>query len=181
MHTYAHIYTHTHIQKKVDDVFVALLPENHGRNTHWYNYTIIPDHYPGTHWYHAHWHGSVSMQVIEGLVGALLVERENNEGISPVWVNMKQKVMVFHGMILFNDTKCSQTCNNVGVDDFINAGNFSAPNACAEIFAKAGLFEVESFVFMRLYFVCLCDCAKNMNFLFFVCVNFVEVLSHFNF
>ncbi len=40
-----------------------------------YLYRIPPDHPAGTHWYHAHHHGTVADQTFGGLVGALLVDR----------------------------------------------------------------------------------------------------------
>jgi FtsP/CotA-like multicopper oxidase with cupredoxin domain len=36
---------------------------------------ILPDfHKPGTHWYHAHKHGSTAIQLINGMAGALIIE-----------------------------------------------------------------------------------------------------------
>lgn len=41
-----------------------------------YVFDIPADHPPGTHWYHAHKHGSTAKQVSEGLAGALIIEDE---------------------------------------------------------------------------------------------------------
>jgi len=38
-------------------------------------------HAPGTHWYHAHVHGSTAIQVVNGLAGALIVEEPENQKI----------------------------------------------------------------------------------------------------
>jgi len=60
-----------------DDVFVSVAPgEEH-------KYCIIlPDfHAPGTHWYHAHKHGSTSIQVNNGLVGALIIREQGDDRI----------------------------------------------------------------------------------------------------
>jgi FtsP/CotA-like multicopper oxidase with cupredoxin domain len=38
---------------------------------------IEEDHYPGTHWYHAHYHGSSHYQVMGGLFGAFIIEPRN--------------------------------------------------------------------------------------------------------
>ena len=43
---------------------------------------VLPTfHAPGTHWYHAHKHGSASLQVNNGLVGALIVRERGNQRI----------------------------------------------------------------------------------------------------
>ena len=41
---------------------------------HDYVYHIPEDHMGGTHWYHAHWHGSVSIHVNFGAAGMIIVE-----------------------------------------------------------------------------------------------------------
>jgi FtsP/CotA-like multicopper oxidase with cupredoxin domain len=38
-------------------------------------------HTPGTHWYHAHVHGSTAIQVVNGLAGALIVEEPEDQRI----------------------------------------------------------------------------------------------------
>lgn len=39
-----------------------------------YIYNIPSDHPPGTYFYHAHFHGSVALQVASGMTGALIIE-----------------------------------------------------------------------------------------------------------
>lgn len=39
-----------------------------------YIYNIPSDHPPGTYFYHAHFHGSVALQVASGMAGALIIE-----------------------------------------------------------------------------------------------------------
>ena len=60
-----------------DDIFVEVPPG------HEQQYSIVlPDfHAPGTHWYHAHKHGSTSLQVNNGLVGALIVREQGDQRI----------------------------------------------------------------------------------------------------
>ena len=41
---------------------------------HQYIYHIPDDHMGGTHWYHPHWHGAVSMHVNFGAAGMIIVE-----------------------------------------------------------------------------------------------------------
>ena len=38
---------------------------------HYYPYFINHTHYPGTHWYHAHWHGSTALHVNGGMYGGI--------------------------------------------------------------------------------------------------------------
>ena len=38
---------------------------------HTYNYVINSTHYPGSHWYHAHWHGATALHVNGGMYGGI--------------------------------------------------------------------------------------------------------------
>lgn len=60
-----------------DDVFVEIPPGGEQ------DYCIVlPDfHAPGTHWYHAHKHGSTGLQVNNGLLGALIVNEVGDHRI----------------------------------------------------------------------------------------------------
>ena len=46
---------------------------------HQYEYHIPVDHMGGTHWYHAHWHGAVSIHVNFGAAGMIIVEDAVNQ------------------------------------------------------------------------------------------------------
>ena len=60
-----------------DDVFITVKPGEEQRYC-----IVLPEfHAPGTHWYHAHKHGSTSIQVNNGLVGALIVEERGEDRI----------------------------------------------------------------------------------------------------
>ena len=60
-----------------DDIYVEVPPG--GEQSYC---IVLPDfHAPGTHWYHAHKHGSTSLQVNNGLVGALIVRERENQRI----------------------------------------------------------------------------------------------------
>ena len=52
-------------------VNTKVLPAN---GTNQYIYHIPEDHMGGTHWYHPHWHGAVSMHVNFGAAGMIIVE-----------------------------------------------------------------------------------------------------------
>ena len=47
-------------------------------DSHAYYYVLNNTHYPGSHWYHAHWHGSVTLQVNGGLYGAIRVKQSED-------------------------------------------------------------------------------------------------------
>jgi FtsP/CotA-like multicopper oxidase with cupredoxin domain len=53
-----------------DDVLLEIPPG--GR--HEYGFRIPGNQAPGTHWYHPHKHGSVAIQVLNGMAGAFIVE-----------------------------------------------------------------------------------------------------------
>jgi FtsP/CotA-like multicopper oxidase with cupredoxin domain/peroxiredoxin len=58
-----------------------------------YSFDIPPDHPAGTYWYHAHKHGSVALQLSNGMAGALIVEGglDDYHGLKGV----KERIMVF--------------------------------------------------------------------------------------
>merc|ERR1719424_1138512 len=47
--------------------------------THQYIYNIPDDHMGGTHWYHPHWHGAVTIQTNFGAAGMIIVEDAVNQ------------------------------------------------------------------------------------------------------
>jgi FtsP/CotA-like multicopper oxidase with cupredoxin domain len=53
-----------------DDVLMAIAPGD----TLQYSFRIPRNQSPGTHWYHPHKHGSVAIQVANGMAGAFIVE-----------------------------------------------------------------------------------------------------------
>lgn len=72
MHTHG-----LHIDPTVDDVSIPVQP-----GASWtYKYEVPANHAPGTHWYHSHYHGSSSLQVMGGLVGALIVAPSGSENL----------------------------------------------------------------------------------------------------
>lgn len=58
------------IKESSDDVLYALAPGASNKYCPW----LPAFHAPGTHWYHAHHHGSTAIQAAEGLAGALIVK-----------------------------------------------------------------------------------------------------------
>ena len=49
---------------------------------------------PGTHWYHAHKHGSTSIQIYNGMAGALILEGDYDKKLKETMPGVEQKVMV---------------------------------------------------------------------------------------
>lgn len=58
-----------------------------------YIYPIPEDHPPGTYFYHAHFHGSVALQVASGMTGALIIEGPIDE--IPEIKACKEQVLCF--------------------------------------------------------------------------------------
>ena len=59
-----------------DDVINTVVPAH---KNHPYEYHIPDDHMGGTHWYHPHWHGAVSIHVNFGAAGMIVVEDAENQ------------------------------------------------------------------------------------------------------
>lgn len=66
------LHTHgLHVSPDDDDINTTI-PPNGGELT--YTYNVPKEHLMGTHWYHAHHHGSTALQADGGMAGILLVE-----------------------------------------------------------------------------------------------------------
>lgn len=72
-----------------DNVLIAVKPGD----AFTYEYVIPRDHPSGTFWYHAHVHGSTSIQVGSGMAGALIVE--NNAADQRVLGAFDEKILLF--------------------------------------------------------------------------------------
>jgi FtsP/CotA-like multicopper oxidase with cupredoxin domain len=120
------LHTHgLHVDPAIDDVVDRLVQP--GDPPIDYNFTILPVHYPGTHWYHGHWHGTVTFQVHTGLFGAMLVERSDNVGLNPVFANMTERVVILHGLSLNNASLTSTgECNCTGYTDWFDGSGTNA-------------------------------------------------------
>ena len=62
-----------------DDVLMVIAPGD----TLQYSFRIPQNQSPGTHWYHPHKHGSVAIQVANGMAGAFIVE-DTTMGLDPI-------------------------------------------------------------------------------------------------
>jgi FtsP/CotA-like multicopper oxidase with cupredoxin domain len=66
-----------------DDVLIEIDPGE----VQYYCIEIPSFHAPGTHWYHAHKHGSSALQLAQGLAGVLIIEEPPEQRIVPYAIN----------------------------------------------------------------------------------------------
>jgi FtsP/CotA-like multicopper oxidase with cupredoxin domain len=68
-----------------------------------YILNIAEDHYPGTHWYHAHYHGSSAYQIFSGLHGAFIIEPKDSEGFyTSFFKQMREIVLVLSNLKFYS-------------------------------------------------------------------------------
>lgn len=103
-----------------DNVLIDVAPGKSQR----YEIEIPANHPPGTHWYHAHKHGSVAMQLASGIAGALVIEGGLDD--LPEIKNADEEVMVFQQLTV---SPCGRKTVPVG----------SGPEIC-----KVGTTQYES-------------------------------------
>lgn len=109
------VHTHgLHISPSVDNVFLFANPGD----TLTYNYQILSDHSPGLHWYHAHYHGSSTLQIMNGLVGALNIENiENSEANIPdSLINADVHIIVLTRLIFKQETQNGEVTQGCGIN-----------------------------------------------------------------
>jgi FtsP/CotA-like multicopper oxidase with cupredoxin domain len=92
------LHTHgLHVSPKVpsDNVFLEIPPlaEDPVRGKFDFCFALPVSHKPGTHWYHAHKHGSTAIQLVNGMAGALIVK--DLPGQEPM-AGIKDVVFVIH-------------------------------------------------------------------------------------
>lgn len=79
-----------------DDVLGTVLSPG---STWQYEYQILPNHSPGTYWFHPHHHGSVLLQASAGAAGAVLV-KDPPSFLSPQLESMPDKLLVIQNINL---------------------------------------------------------------------------------
>ena len=139
------LHTHgLHIDPAIDTIFESAGP---GESLVYY-YSLPSNHASGLHWYHAHKHGSSTMQIMGGLFGALVVANlsavENmheplyfNENLPESLSNpAKSHILVISQMIYVqatSDGEVSQGCGNGwGCDATFQAPLCTAADAATE-------------------------------------------------
>ena len=90
------LHTHgLHVSPGEDDVFSTVAPGG----SRAYAYAIPADHQPGVLWYHAHWHGATMVQVMGGLVGALIVDAGPAAPLPPWLAALPELVLVLQNFV----------------------------------------------------------------------------------
>jgi len=88
-----------------DNVFVNLGPENMTI----YKYHFDENHFPGTFWYHPHFHGSTALQVGQGAAGMMIIEDNELYPVPDMVKNMEDIQMVVQHMNLARLQDASRT------------------------------------------------------------------------
>ncbi len=105
---------HTHgFHVSPDGISDNVLREMEPQNSYPIEIELPSDHPAGTHWYHAHQHGSTAIQVSSGMAGALIVEGGLDE--IPEIKNAQEKIFVFQ-QISYDTTGNLESYDGFGVD-----------------------------------------------------------------
>jgi FtsP/CotA-like multicopper oxidase with cupredoxin domain len=67
---------------------------------------------PGTHWYHAHKHGAASLQLLNGMSGAFVIEGDYDRELRETLPGIQEKVLVFQQ---FDSVPIMERGNGAGV------------------------------------------------------------------
>jgi FtsP/CotA-like multicopper oxidase with cupredoxin domain len=102
-----------------DDVFLVFSPNS---PRYPYHFDIPSDHAPGTHWMHAHLHGSTAPQVKNGMAGALILKGEIDEWLQRDYGigGDKDKIMILQQMALPDSSGNDQPLCNNGIVTSVN-------------------------------------------------------------
>lgn len=107
MHTHG-----LHIDPNVDTIFTN--EGSGGKLT--YNYEILGEHFPGNYWYHAHQHGSSTLQIMGGLAGALIVQPSGSENLPSSIVGADAHLIVVTVMVLTQEQVDGEVSQGCGFD-----------------------------------------------------------------
>jgi FtsP/CotA-like multicopper oxidase with cupredoxin domain len=114
------VHTHgLHVDPNVDSVFKVAEP---GQNIT-YHYEIHNNHAPGLHWYHAHYHGSSTLQLMGGLAGALIVKPATVDNIPSSITNADSFLLVVTNLIFAQEADngvVTQGCGDGWVCDAVS-------------------------------------------------------------
>ena len=108
-------------QIQSDYVFIAISPAT---QTVSYRFDIPNDHAPGTHWLHAHLHGSTSPQVRNGMAGALILKGKLDQVLAHQYgiTGNREKIMILQQMSTDKKQKplCGKAANGDDITTSIN-------------------------------------------------------------
>jgi len=130
-----------HVDPSHDDVTLIIIPEGDSklryspdlwpyiREQIWpYQYRVPPYHLPGTHWYHAHKHGSTSLHVENGMAGALIMQPNNpNDDIVPGLSSGDDRVMILQEIANYGVQRGIARGNAAPTDFDVDSAAVSAP------------------------------------------------------
>ena len=108
-----------------DDVFLHLPPSNTVSD---YQFALRPDHAPGTHWLHAHLHGSTSPQVKNGMAGALILKGATDDWLASNFgvTGDRDKIMILQQLSVETDADgndiplCGNSAAGIPITNAIN-------------------------------------------------------------
>lgn len=101
-----------------DDVLIDVKPGS----TQQYCIQLPSFHAPGTHWYHAHKHGSAALQLANGLCGALVVDEPDDQKIIP-WAH-KDYIWLMQELLPNTDAQLIYTPGGAQASQFYINGQY---------------------------------------------------------
>jgi FtsP/CotA-like multicopper oxidase with cupredoxin domain len=102
------VHTHgLHVDPAIDSIFRHASPAG---GTVEYDLPIPESHAPGMHWYHSHSHGSSTMHIMGGLVGAMYVDWQERDNIPAAL-----QALTHHRLVMQMLNFAPETANNGGV------------------------------------------------------------------
>ena len=137
------VHTHgLHVDPDVDSVFVKAEPGE----TLSYPYRIPDDHAPGLHWYHAHFHGSSTFQLMSGLVGALIVDPVDSNNVPTSISDADSHVIVITKLMLEQEVSGGEVTQGCFADWPCNANEQSPLCTGTETSSPFNPFRIYSFI-----------------------------------
>ena len=119
-----------------------------------FNYLINETHYPGSHWYHAHWHGSTALHVNGGLYGFIkMLANQNISNLTsyePQIPNENDHTLLVSFLWVMNQPYCENILNDSSQCGF---NSINSPGIVPDYVHKEGtfpfIFAVESYCFIN--------------------------------
>ncbi|NEQ36491.1 MAG: multicopper oxidase domain-containing protein [Okeania sp. SIO3I5] len=112
--------TNTSTNISSDDVFVEVSPGE----DHQYCVALPEFHAPGTHWYHAHRHGSTAIQAANGMAGAIIIPEPPGERRLGV-TNDNDKIWLIQEILDVSDGEAFYTARgNSTIGQFLVNGQY---------------------------------------------------------
>jgi len=105
-------------QVQSDNVFLTIPPYS---KTVPYQFDLPKNHAPGTHWLHAHLHGSTAPQVKNGMAGALILKGALDKKLEKMGISgNKDKIMILQQLSLEDGEPLCGEVNGINIVTSIN-------------------------------------------------------------